>query len=43
MNLTQDCIVTFKEPVFTGGSFYRGRCKGAKYIGDRPISGKILK
>ena len=43
MNLTEDCIITFKEPVFVGGSFYRGRCKGAKYIGDRTISGKILK
>ena len=43
MDLTENCIITWKEPVFIGGSFYRGRCSGAKYVGDRTIKGKIVK
>lgn len=33
--------VRFKLPVFTGGSFYRGKSKGAKFQGYQEYSGIV--
>jgi hypothetical protein len=35
--------VTWNAPQFTGGSFYRGRCQGAKYTGDKQLSGTVIR
>ena len=37
---TGDRIV-WDAPQFTGGSFYRGRCKGAKFAGMIRLSGVV--
>ena len=43
MNLVVGDYVEFILPQFSGGSFYRGRCSGAKYLGDKQFSGTIEK
>lgn len=35
--------VTWDAPQFEGGSFYRGRCRGAKYTGSKELSGVVVK
>lgn len=35
--------VEFTLPIFKGGSFFRGRCTGAKFVGNTEFVGKIVK
>jgi hypothetical protein len=36
-------LVTWNAPQFTGGSFNGGRSQGAKYTGDKQLSGTVLR
>ena len=43
MNICQGDYVEWTEPVFHGGSFSRWGRRPVKYVGDRTISGTVLK
>ena len=36
-------LVTWDAPQFTGGRFYRGRSRGARFTGTKRLSGTILR
>jgi len=43
MNLVKGDTVTWRSPVFSGGSFFRGRCTGAKFLREDILTGVIIK
>jgi len=34
-------FVVWDAPQFAGGSFYRGRCRGARFVGTERLSGRV--
>lgn len=41
MNIVVGDRVAWDAPKFRGGSFFRGRCRGAKFVGTERLSGVV--